>query len=130
MTKRQCVLFTISTAVVFVMGLGLGLLLPSVGQDAFGTVKVKEDGYVSVQTSYGSRAHLSQRIVDELGRLNREMRQAEEISQGMWEMLFSDNGGPLQIRWHPDVLDILVLLKECDGQIDYSQFFSLKTDDE
>ena len=121
MVRKQYVLFTISTSVVFLLGLGLGL---SISQGPFGSVvKVQQGGSVAVQNSFGRRAHLSHDIITELARLNSEMQDAEEISQGMLTMLFSDNGGPLQVSIHPDILDILVLLKKGDGQINYAPFF-------
>ena len=120
MTTKECTKFSLAIIVIFLTGLGSGLLISTIKDDV---VKVKQGGTVSVQHSYGKRAHLSHDIIVELSRLNSEMRDAEEIATGLRAMLFSDNGGELQVSDCPDILRVLTMLKEGEGQVDYSQFF-------
>ena len=121
MSRKHYIVITLMAASLFVIGMATGFLISLVDQDKMPTVK--NQSYVEIETSYGSILRLSKKVVDELGRLNSELREAEEVSEGMWRMMFTHKGGPLRVCWHPDILDLAVMLKEGDGHVDYSQFF-------
>ena len=122
MSRKAYVATSIAVIGFFGIGLISGLLIASsVVQD--GPVTMRGDQIEIATTNSDRVLRLSKRAVNELSYMNAELREAEVISRGLWEMLFSDCGGTLQVKDHPNILEVAILLKAGEGQIDYGRFF-------
>lgn len=120
MSRKQVFTLTIVMVGIFIVGMASGFLISLVDEE--GPVKVRGD-YVEIQTSYGSISRLSKKVVDELGRMNGELREGEEVSEGLWRIMFTTStDSSIRVRSHPSILKIALMLKEYDGKIDYGMY--------
>ncbi len=120
MTRRAYTIFTISTCVMFVTGMIFGLLISSVGD--MPSVRGKE--YIEIEAAHGGIVRLSKEVVTELSHMGGELWKAQEISDGIWRIMFTtDDNSDIRVRQHPGILETAVMLKECDGKLNYGHFF-------